>query len=110
VTPFALSLPEASYSSGERRAVFIGQLLERLRALPGVRGADAGLGLPLTNFRFNFSLAVAGRPTAGSGEQPSAEVRVATPEYFGTTGIPSPTSWSRRCWRWRPSRGCPPAG
>mgnify|MGYP001278536860 FL=1 len=85
---FALSLPAARYPAGERQTVFITEVLDRLRALPGVDDVGAGLGLPLTGFRFNFSFSVAGRPPAPPGGEPAAEVRVATTDYFGTLGIP----------------------
>ncbi|HEY9383631.1 MAG TPA: FtsX-like permease family protein, partial [Gemmatimonadales bacterium] len=85
---FALSLPESKYPKGERQAAFMRALLERMRALPGVQSAGAAYGMPLTSFSFNFNFEVAGRPPLKPAEQPAAEVRVATPDYFGTMGIP----------------------
>ena len=46
VLAFDISLPDASYASRERRLVFASELLERLRALPGVEGAGTGLAIP----------------------------------------------------------------
>ncbi len=88
---FGLSLPDAKYlrgGGGERQTVFMQQLMERLRALPGVQASGAALGMPLTSFSFNFSLVVAGRPPVKPNEEPSAEVRVATPGYLAAMGIP----------------------
>jgi putative ABC transport system permease protein len=45
------------------------------------------MGTPLTGFAFNFSFAITGRPVA-PGEEPSAEVRVASADYLTTMGIP----------------------
>jgi putative ABC transport system permease protein len=44
---FRLSLPTATYSDGERMAQFHGQLLERLRAIPGVETVGATSHPPL---------------------------------------------------------------
>ena len=85
---FALSLPAAKYPSPDQQTGFVGSLMERLRVIPGVQSAGAALGMPLTRFSFNFSFQIAGRPPLQPSDQPSAEVRVATPEYFPTMGIP----------------------
>jgi putative ABC transport system permease protein len=85
---FGLSLPEAKYPEPERQAGFVRTLLERLRAIPGVRAAGAGLGMPLTTFSFNFSFTVTGRAPVTPADQPSAQVRIATPDYFAAMGIP----------------------
>ncbi|HEV7705424.1 MAG TPA: ABC transporter permease [Gemmatimonadaceae bacterium] len=84
---FALSLPDAKYKTPEQQATFLTTVMERMRALPGVQSAGAGLGMPLTNYGFGFSFTVAGRAALKPSEEPDAEVRVATPEYFPTMGI-----------------------
>jgi len=84
---FALSLPEVKYKTPAQQAAFMTSVMERMRALPGVQSAGAGLGMPLTNFGFGFSFTVAGRAPVKPADEPDAEVRVATPEYFPTMGI-----------------------
>jgi putative ABC transport system permease protein len=83
-----LSLPTRRYPEDEQRIAFYGTLLERIEGLPGVRSAGAVNLLPMGDDRFVLSFAVEGRPTPPPGEQPTLEVRVATPEYFRTMGIP----------------------
>ena len=85
---FALSLPQAKYPSPELQNGFMTQLLDRLQALPGVQASGAALGMPLTNFGFDFTFEIAGRAPLKPQDQPSAEVRVATPGYFAAMGIP----------------------
>jgi predicted permease len=85
---FRLSLPEAAYAQDSQRAAFFDELLPRLAALPGVRSAGAVAGLPLGGSRFNLSFEVEGRPPLSPAEQPSMEVRVATPDYFRAMQIP----------------------
>lgn len=85
---FDLTLPDARYKEDERRVAFFDQLLPRLRALPGSRGASAVMGLPLSGLDFIISFEVKGRPPVPPAQQPSMQVRVATPDYFDTIGIP----------------------
>ena len=85
---FELSLPDARYEEEPRQIAFFDALLPRLRALPGVRAADAVMALPLTGSNFNISFQIGGRPPVPSALQPTLEVRVATPGYFSELGIP----------------------
>ncbi len=84
---FALSLPEAKYRTPEEQAAFMTNVMERMRTLPGVQSAGSGFGMPLTNFGFGFTFTVTGRPPLRPQDQPDAEVRIATPDYFTTMGI-----------------------
>jgi putative ABC transport system permease protein len=85
---FELTLPDARYEEDAPRIAFYDRLLPRLRSLPGVRGASAVMGLPLSGLDFIISFAVAGRPPVPPALQPAMQVRVATPDYFTTVGIP----------------------
>jgi putative ABC transport system permease protein len=85
---FELTLPDARYAADAQRIAFFDQLLPRLRALPGVRAASAVMGLPLSGMDFIISFEVEGRPPVPPAQQPAMQVRVATPEYFSTVGIP----------------------
>jgi putative ABC transport system permease protein len=84
---FALSLPEAKYRTPAEQAAFMSRVMERMHTLPGVQSAGSGFGMPLTNFGFGFSFKVAGRPPLKPSDEPDAEVRVATPDYFTAMGI-----------------------
>jgi len=85
---FRIALPESVYKDEARRVAFFDELMTRLAALPGVRAAGMVMGLPLSGTRFNLSFEVAGRPKLPLAQQPSMEVRVASPGYFETMGIP----------------------
>ena len=81
-----LEPPSEAYAGG-RAAVFYDELLERLRALPGVEEAGAIQLLPLSfgNWAFPY-LAEDHVPLAG-GRLPSANFRVVTPRYFRSVGM-----------------------
>ena len=85
---FDLTLPDARYREDASRVAFFDRLMPRLRALPGVRAASSVLGLPLNGLDLILSFEVQGRPPVPPAQQPAMQVRVATPEYFATIGIP----------------------
>jgi putative ABC transport system permease protein len=87
---FELTFPDSRYGDDneDRIVSFFDQLLPRLRALPGATNAGAVMMLPLSGSDFNISFEVLGRPPIAPQDQPSMEIRVATPSYFSTTGIP----------------------
>ena len=85
---FELSLPRTTYKEDAQISAFFDRLVERTRALPGVRSVGGVMGLPLSGMNFNISFNVKGRPEAPPGQTPALEVRVVTPDYFRTLGIP----------------------
>jgi putative ABC transport system permease protein len=62
-------------------------MLERVRALPGVRSAGVVSALPITGGP-STEFVIAGRPAPRPGDEPGADIRVVDPEYFSTMGIP----------------------
>jgi predicted permease len=85
---FRVLLPESAYADDARLLSFHDELQRGLAALPGVRSVGAVTSLPLTGSHFNISFAVDGRPEVPPAQQPSMEVRIATPGYLRTIGIP----------------------
>jgi putative ABC transport system permease protein len=85
---FELALPDARYLQDAQRLAFYDDLMPRLRALPGVRSASAVLFLPLSGADFVISFDVGGRPPVAPADRPAMQVRVATPDYFASLGIP----------------------
>ncbi|HKV26847.1 MAG TPA: ABC transporter permease [Candidatus Acidoferrales bacterium] len=68
-------------------AVVLHQMLERVRALPGVRSAGLVISLPLAGGP-STDFVIAGRPTPRLGDEPSADIRVIDPGYLSTMQIP----------------------
>jgi putative ABC transport system permease protein len=85
---FRVSLPDSAYGDDARMTSFHDELQRRLEALPGVSSVGAVAGLPLSGNRFQISFTVDGWPDVPPAQQPSLEVRIATPDYFRTVGIP----------------------
>ena len=87
VLTFAVILPQAKYERPQR-GEFFRQLLERVRALPGVEAAGATATLPLTGDNWGRSLTVEGSPVLSVGQAPMIQHTVVTPGYFHSLGIP----------------------
>jgi putative ABC transport system permease protein len=85
---FDLTLPDPRYEEDSKRVAFFDQLMPRLSALPGVRATGAVMGLPMSGMQFDISFTVEGRPRVRQADEPSMEIRVASPDYFSTIGIP----------------------
>ncbi|HEX3528030.1 MAG TPA: ABC transporter permease [Thermoanaerobaculia bacterium] len=76
-----------SYTDAQGR-VFYQRLLERTRALPGVRSAAYADHLPLA-LQVHVSRAdIEGKPTARDEDKPEIDLDGAGPGYFETLGIP----------------------
>jgi predicted permease len=73
---------------GPQQRAFFGELLDRIRALPGVDEAGAITNLPLTGGGMSGDFVIEGRPPFPRGEAPSAEKSIVTPGFFSTMQIP----------------------
>jgi len=83
-----IALPGAKYRDPEKRIAFFSQLLERVRAIPGVQSAGTNTGLPLGGNNWGRSLTVEGFPVLSVGEAPAINHCVISPGYFSAMGIP----------------------
>ena len=83
---FWFSLPGSQYST-DRQVAFYDQLLERVRALPGVQSAAGVWPLPLGGDMASVAFNIDERPAA-QPNRPHARMAFATPGYFSTAGIP----------------------
>jgi putative ABC transport system permease protein len=88
LTSFSVSLPEKKYQTAEQRDQFFGQLLEKLRGLPGVQATAAATGLPLGNNGWQTGFVVDGRPRPPRDQTPLMEACLVTPDYFRAMNIP----------------------
>jgi predicted permease len=80
------SLPESQYTP-QRQVAFYDQLLDRMRAIPGVQSAAGVWPLPLGSDNITVSFNIEERPS-GPSNRPHARMALATPGYFSTAGIP----------------------
>ena len=81
-----LPIPAAQLKSSTPR--LFRPVLEKIRAIPGVRSAAVISMLPIQNAWTNGGFAIEGRPAPKPGQEPLAEMRVASPGFFRSLGIP----------------------
>jgi putative ABC transport system permease protein len=81
-----LSLPQSEYAKEEQTRSFYQQLVERVKTIPGVQSAGAVNILPLGGGFSCDSFKRDDQP-AQPGQEPCAEYRSITPDYFRTMGV-----------------------
>jgi len=82
-------LPRDRYPDNDPqiRTMFVNNVLDSLRRLPGVRQVAAINFLPLTGFRGTTDFMVKGQSARSNAEKPQADNRLVTPGYFSAMGI-----------------------
>jgi predicted permease len=81
-------LPETKYPDKERRAPFFRELIRRVQALPGVQSVAVASNLPLTYSGDSMPIGIEGRADPPPDQWPDVILRVVSPGYFSTMGIP----------------------
>jgi len=87
VAAIETSVPQSRYQTPDASARFYQQLLERIRAIPGVEAAGATTVPPLSGGGPSGGLVLEGKPAA-AGSAPIADYFVVTPGYFAAMRIP----------------------
>jgi len=79
-------LPQAKYKSAGDRMRFYMDALHRVGRLPGVQQAAAVSALPMYPVGIDFALpfTIEGQAPPANGEEPRADIRIASPGYFET--------------------------
>jgi putative ABC transport system permease protein len=88
VLTMRFSLPEAQYSQPVQRVAFFDALLERVRALPGVRAAALVRAVPGQGYAGDSGFWIAEHPPLPQGQLQYAMVRWADRGYFAALGVP----------------------
>jgi putative ABC transport system permease protein len=81
-------LPKNKYPVGDQQTQFHNQVLERVRALPGVQSAGIVTGLPFSGNGELTSIGLPDRPAPPTSAPFQAFYNSATPGYIETVGIP----------------------
>jgi len=83
-----MALPEKEYPDNVKVANFYQRVLHDSAALPGVREAALVTNPPASNVDSETTLfSIEGRPAQKTSEQPSADLQIASPDYFGVLKI-----------------------
>jgi putative ABC transport system permease protein len=88
VLSVTLALPQARYEENAKVTAFFTQLLDRVRALPGVESAAIGSNIPFDDTQWDSYFHITGTPPHAPGTEPSAEINIVSPDYFRVMGMP----------------------
>ena len=83
-----VSIPQSKYTNAAQQQAFFNQLFERLDALPGVTAAGGTSYLPIAGLGAATGFEIVGKPKPPVGQEPVADVRVITHDYFKAMGVP----------------------
>jgi predicted permease len=78
----------AKFPLPAQQVTFFDQVLQRVRALPGVESAGVVDDIPLDNGGSHQPVAIEGRPTVSMSEQPEVDVRLISTGYMSSLHIP----------------------
>ena len=84
----ALSLPKQQYDTNDKQYAFFRAVLDRLRNTPGIKDTGAGYGIPFAGGNSSASFAIQGRVLTPGDPGPHGDIRIVTPGYFTSFGIP----------------------
>jgi predicted permease len=87
VLTMRLALPPAKYATSDAIRGFYRALVDRARALPGVRSAALVRVLPMTGELGDWSFQIEGRPTTGRESWYAGDWEVVTADYFDVMRI-----------------------
>jgi putative ABC transport system permease protein len=80
--------PSLAGYNQEKANQFLENVLQRTRALPGVRSASLAAIVPMGTNSMGDAIEIPGSETAPGQHPPFAGVNIVSPEYFKTMGIP----------------------
>ena len=83
-----LILPRAKYKEEAQGAAFYKELVQRVKAIPGVESAAAVNFLPLGGSNASEDYLIEGEPAPAPGHENEGRYRVCTAAYFSTMRIP----------------------
>lgn len=86
---FSVVLPTPRYPTPEQQNQFFDQLLDRVRAIPGVVSASGSTGSPALPFSMSFPFVIEERPArTPSGLEAAEDYRLVADDYFGVIRQP----------------------
>lgn len=88
VLSMVVSVAGTNEEKASQRAIFYRELLQKIRAVPGVEAAGGINHLPLAGDMWDRNFAIEGRPQPRPGEAPDAVYRIVMPGYFETMRLP----------------------
>jgi putative ABC transport system permease protein len=87
ILTFGLPMPAERLKTPEQITAFYRELIDRVRALPGITAASVSTGIPVQGTGFGMGFEIAGKPVADRSRRPDTGFNMVTPDYYKTFGI-----------------------
>jgi putative ABC transport system permease protein len=87
ILTFFLPVSQERFTKADEIDSYYRQMLEKIRAVPGVIDASASTGTPLQGTFGGMYFSVSGKPVADPSLRPTSPFQMVTPGYFATYGI-----------------------
>jgi putative ABC transport system permease protein len=87
ILTFALPIPDDRFTMPVQITTFYRQVMEQIKALPGVTSVTVATGMPIVGTNFGMPLNIVGQPVADPSSRQGAGFTMISPEYFNTFGI-----------------------
>jgi predicted permease len=87
VLTFNLPVPQGRFSETESVNTYYRQLVNAIKAVPGVTNATVATGTPLQGTGFGMAFSIVGQPEVAPSQRADAGFEMITPDYFQTYGI-----------------------
>ena len=88
VLTMGVAVPRGRFSSASGEINFFRDVLQRVKALPGIEEAGAIDDLPLDGGGSHQPFSIEGRPVLPMADQPEVDVRLISPGYLSTMHVP----------------------
>jgi putative ABC transport system permease protein len=87
VLTLRLPIPGDRFPDGEQLNTYVRSLVDRVRSVPGVRGAAAADALPLEGFNNGMPFLIAGRDAVDRANRQACGFKMVQADYFRVLGI-----------------------
>ena len=88
VLTMSIALPAARYEVPSKIAQFCEQLIERVKAIPGVTTAVVCSNAPFDTNEWDSSFHITGTPADPPGREPVSAMSIVSPDYFRVLEVP----------------------
>jgi putative ABC transport system permease protein len=88
VLTMSIALPAARYETPGKITQFCEQLIERVKAIPGVIAAAVCSNAPFDTNEWDSSFHITGTPADPPGREPVSEMSIVSPDYFRVLEMP----------------------
>jgi putative ABC transport system permease protein len=85
---FGVPVQNNRFANSEQTVAFYRELLQKIKAVPGVSSVSVSTGMPMVGAGFGVRFSIAGQTVPDAASRPRSRFNMVTPDYFRTFGVP----------------------